>query len=257
MTDEAITKRRTSRTELRAIAAEAMQTFGTDAHERASVPAGIRSCMEELELGMIKSRDQLTLQERFIVWLSAACVLGQTEKLGVLAKGAQDAGLTKTQISEVFLQCVLYAGTPNVELAFKAANLGQVDSTGTDCSANFADLSATMRAKLHGDLQNKGYSDPSRKHMADLYEIAASYGYGVIWRRPGLDLRHRLFCAMAAMASLPVASASLNKFARTAISHGFTSPEIVEIVIQTAPFCGFPAAIGAMNTVSGAVADRN
>ncbi|MDJ1006202.1 MAG: carboxymuconolactone decarboxylase family protein [Paracoccaceae bacterium] len=228
-----------------------------DLHEiDAAVPGDVRRLISEYERGVIMVRDRLDLRSRFIVWLSAACVRGATHRLRGLTHQAVQSGLSRVEISELFLQCAIYAGFTKVESAFREAGLGEFALPADDIDADLAAISIDLRTQLHGDRGSSGYSDPDRAHMGELYDLAAEYGYGAIWSRPGLDLRGRLICALAAMTCEPRATQSLRKFAETLLDHGVAEAELSEIVIQTVPFIGFPAAFAAMNVVCDAIDAR-
>lgn len=44
------------------------------------------------------------------------------------------------------------------------------------------------------------------------------------------------------------------KFAQAALDNGFSREQVVEVVIQTAPYAGFPRALNALGALSAAVA---
>lgn len=63
---------------------------------------------------------------------------------------------------------------------------------------------------------------------------------GEIWSRPGLDRRTKSLTTIAALAALgrPLA---LELNIRMALNNGATRQEIVETLLQIAPYAGFPA----------------
>ncbi len=64
---------------------------------------------------------------------------------------------------------------------------------------------------------------------------------GEIWSRPGLDLRTRSLVTMATLVALGRGRA-LELNVRLALNNGATKREIVETLLQIAPYAGFPAA---------------
>ena len=63
---------------------------------------------------------------------------------------------------------------------------------------------------------------------------------GEIWSRPGMDLRTRSLVTIASLAALgrPLA---LELNIRMALNNGATKQDIIETMLQIAPYAGFPA----------------
>jgi 3-oxoadipate enol-lactonase / 4-carboxymuconolactone decarboxylase len=76
---------------------------------------------------------------------------------------------------------------------------------------------------------------------ADFQSLITRYAWGEIWTRPGLDRRMRSAVTITAL----VARGHENELAmhvRAALRNGLTPDEIKEILLQTAVYCGVPAA---------------
>ena len=69
-----------------------------------------------------------------------------------------------------------------------------------------------------------------------------------IWNRPDLDHRQRMICALAAFTAIGLQS-QLGKFALSALNTGLTRERIVEIIMQTGPYSGFPQALNALSAL--------
>ena len=82
-----------------------------------------------------------------------------------------------------------------------------------------------------------------------LYASAVRYGYGELWFRPGLVHRQRMLVAIASFTVLGL-DAQLRKFAQSAVNIGLPRNEIIEAVIQTAPYGGFPRALNGLTILS-------
>ncbi len=63
---------------------------------------------------------------------------------------------------------------------------------------------------------------------------------GEVWSRPGLDLRTKSLCTIAALAALGRPQ-GLELNLRMALNNGASREEIVETLLQIAPYAGFPA----------------
>lgn len=108
---------------------------------------------------------------------------------------------------------------------------------------------------LHGERGTQGYASPDNPTTGALYALATQYGYGELWLRPGLDRRERLLCALASFTALGLET-QLRKFSLSALRVGFSRQEVIEAVIQTAPYGGFPRALNALAVFGEAVAEN-
>jgi len=76
---------------------------------------------------------------------------------------------------------------------------------------------------------------------APFQDLITRYAWGEIWTRPGLDRRTRSCITLTAL----VAHGHLDELAmhvRAARNNGLTPDEIGEVLLQTAIYCGVPAA---------------
>jgi 4-carboxymuconolactone decarboxylase len=80
----------------------------------------------------------------------------------------------------------------------------------------------------------------------DFARMAIEFPLGDIYTRSGLDLRSREIAAISSLASLGNARPQLRNHIRAATTVGVTKAEIIEILMQTAVYAGFPAALNAM-----------
>ncbi len=65
------------------------------------------------------------------------------------------------------------------------------------------------------------------------------YCFGTIWSRPGLDLKVREFIVIAAAAAQDLPG-EVEMHVRGALNRGATREEIIETVVQCAPYIGLP-----------------
>lgn len=77
-----------------------------------------------------------------------------------------------------------------------------------------------------------------------LQEFVTEACWGGIWTRPGLDRRTRSLVNLAMLTALN-RSHELGVHVRGAVRNGCTRTEIQEVLLQTAVYCGFPAALEA------------
>ncbi|MFO1318817.1 MAG: 4-carboxymuconolactone decarboxylase [Burkholderiales bacterium] len=75
-----------------------------------------------------------------------------------------------------------------------------------------------------------------------LQEIVTQYAWGDIWNRPGLDRKTRSMLNLAMLTALGKPH-ELKLHVRGAVRNGLTKTQISEVLLQTAVYCGMPAAI--------------
>lgn len=75
-----------------------------------------------------------------------------------------------------------------------------------------------------------------------MQELVTQYAWGDVWNRPGLDRRTRSMLNLAMLTALNRPH-ELKLHVRGALSNGVTKDEIREVLMQTAIYCGVPAAI--------------
>lgn len=76
---------------------------------------------------------------------------------------------------------------------------------------------------------------------ADFQRFITRYAWGEIWARPGLDRRTRSCITLAMLVALNRPD-ELALHLRAATNNGVTRAEIRELLLQTAVYCGVPAA---------------
>ena len=77
-----------------------------------------------------------------------------------------------------------------------------------------------------------------------MQELVTSYCWGEIWNRPGLPPKTRSLLNLAMLTALNRPH-ELKLHVRGALNNGVTREEIMEVFLQTAIYCGVPAAIDA------------
>jgi 4-carboxymuconolactone decarboxylase len=75
----------------------------------------------------------------------------------------------------------------------------------------------------------------------DFQDLITRYAWGEIWARPGLDRRTRSCITIAMMVALNRPD-ELALHLRGALRNGVTVDELREVLLQTAVYCGVPAA---------------
>jgi len=84
------------------------------------------------------------------------------------------------------------------------------------------------------------------EHTRDFQDFITRYAWGEIWSRPGLDRRTRSCVTMTALVAIGRFD-ELAMHIRAARRNGLTPEEIAEVLLQTAVYCGVPAANSAFH----------
>jgi 3-oxoadipate enol-lactonase/4-carboxymuconolactone decarboxylase len=89
----------------------------------------------------------------------------------------------------------------------------------------------------HVDRSVAGTTDLTR----DFQELITDYAWGSVWTRPGLDRRSRSMITLTALVALGH-DEELALHLRAARRNGLSDDEIKEVLLQSAVYCGVPAA---------------
>lgn len=81
----------------------------------------MQDLVNEFCWGAVWGREGLTRKERSLVNLGMLTALGRIHEVETHVRGALNNGVTKDQISEVFLQTAIYCGVPAAIDSYRAA----------------------------------------------------------------------------------------------------------------------------------------
>jgi 4-carboxymuconolactone decarboxylase len=98
-----------------------------------------------------------------------------------------------------------------------------------------------VRREVLGDEHVDAAVERMSDFTADFQDLITRYAWGEIWERPGLDRRTRSAITLTAL----VARGQFDELAlhlRAALRNGLTREEIKEVLLQSAIYCGVPAA---------------
>ena len=98
-----------------------------------------------------------------------------------------------------------------------------------------------IRREVLGDEHVDAAIERTSEFTADFQDLITRYAWGEIWNRPGLDRRTRSAITLTAL----VAHNHLDELAmhiRAAKRNGLSDDEIKEVLLQSAIYCGVPAA---------------
>jgi len=111
------------------------------------------------------------------------------------------------------------------------------DRTDHECFDNGMAIRRAVLGDAHVDRAGASTTD----FTADFQNLITRYAWGDIWSRPGLERRMRSAVTITAL----IAHGHFEELAmhiRAALTNGLTQNEIKEIIMQSAIYCGVPAA---------------
>lgn len=104
----------------------------------------------------------------------------------------------------------------------------------------------------HVDRSLQNLSDFNREFQ----DLVTRYAWGEIWTRPGLPRQTRSLIAIAMLVALNRPE-ELRMHIRAAFNNGVTRDDIKEVLLQSAVYCGLPAANSAFHTAEEIIAEMN
>jgi len=102
------------------------------------------------------------------------------------------------------------------------------------------------RAVLGKEYVDKSISDAD-DFAQPLQELVTEYCWGSIWTRPGLPRKTRSLINLAMLTALNRPH-EVKLHLRGALNNGCSKEEIMEALLQTAIYCGVPAAVDSFRT---------
>jgi 4-carboxymuconolactone decarboxylase len=98
-----------------------------------------------------------------------------------------------------------------------------------------------VRREVLGDEHVDAAIERTTDFTRDFQDLITRYAWGEIWTRPGLDRKTRSCITLTALVALG-RDEELAMHVRAALRNGLTPEEIKEVLLQSAVYCGVPAA---------------
>jgi 4-carboxymuconolactone decarboxylase len=98
-----------------------------------------------------------------------------------------------------------------------------------------------VRREVLGDEHVDAAVERTSEFTADFQDLITRYAWGEIWARQGLDRRTRSAITLTALVALNRLD-ELAMHVRAAKRNGLSDDEIKEVLLQSAVYCGVPAA---------------
>jgi 4-carboxymuconolactone decarboxylase len=103
------------------------------------------------------------------------------------------------------------------------------------------DRGMKVRRQVLGDEHVDRAIGRTTEFTADFQDFITRYAWGEVWSRPGLDRKTRSCITLTTLVALGRLD-ELELHVRAAVRNGLTEREIGEVFLQSAVYCGVPAA---------------
>ena len=197
--------------------------------------------------GSIWSRPGLDIKYRAMATLTVSAVQLATTQVRVQVRNALNVGITPEEIIEMFMMVVFYGGVPAAYNALAVAKevfeergiqvtLPTTFDTSLEPEALY-EKGVAKHQELIPDVFGFHPTEPTQvEHELDV--LTQEYLWGAVWTRPGLDMKSRIVCALAARVVRGQYDIATRRLIEGALRFGFTQTEIMEIGMQLAFYIG-------------------
>ena len=216
--------------------------------------SGLRNFTGESIFGSVWARPGLDIRYRMLATLSVLTSLQRLAQFQTYVHSALNMGLGAEEIQEVPIHCSIYAGFPSavnsLELVHEAFRERGVEVPQTEVPEvsleEMEQRGRELREQLMGTQDRGGYANALTDLAPDMRVLTLQFGFGEIFFRPGLDLKSRVVCSTAALTALR-ADSQLRNFLQAGPRVGLSKEEVVEVLMQTGGYAGYPAALNAIS----------
>lgn len=140
------------------------------------------------------------------------------------------------------------------QAAFGRALVGFLVEGGTAHEGERYDLGMTMRRQVLGDEWVDRANARRTPFSAPFQNLITRYAWGEVWSRPGLDRATRSCMVLSMMIALGRWE-EFRLHVRAAFNNGLGVDEIQEVILQSAIYCGVPAANTAIHHAEAVFAE--
>lgn len=127
---------------------------------------------------------------------------------------------------------------------------------GDQTRKELAEIGLRNRREVLGDK----YVDKALNNITDfnrpLQELLNEYCWGACWGREGLTRKERSMIVLGILTALGK-SEEVATHVRGALNNGLTEPQIAEIFLQAAIYCGVPAAVDSFRAANPVINEHN
>lgn len=116
------------------------------------------------------------------------------------------------------------------------------------------DKGMVARRAVHGDAHVDRSLQNRNSFNEEFQDLITRYAWGEVWTRPGLSRPVRSLIVLATTVALN-RTEEFRLHVRSALNNGVTREEIKEVLLQTAIYCGVPAANSAFRNAQEVFAE--
>ena len=224
----------------------------------------------DFAFGEALARDGLDHKAKLLAIIAMLAASGnRTDALRLHLAGAIANGVTREEITELLIQLSVYRGFPSALNAFSIAQ--RVFARGVQLLP--LDIPAPLDTESRSDRLERGKALLAKSSAAsgdavvrsfddiapDLGRMIVEHSYGEVFSRDGIDLKTRELSACAALAAIGSATTEtpLRVHINAALNVGASRQEIIETLINLAPYSGYPATQQAIRIAVEEFAKRN
>lgn len=220
--------------------------------------------------GEALARDGLDHKAKLLAIIAMLAAAGnRADALRLHLAGAIANRVTRDEIVELLIQLSVYRGFPSALNALSVAQ--SVLALGVQTLQ--VDIPAPANAESRSDRLERGSALLAKSSAAsgdavvrsfddiapDLGRMVVEHSYGEVFSRGGIDLKTRELSVCAALAAVGSATTEtpLRVHINAALNVGASREEIVETLVNLAPYCGYPTTQRAIRIAGEEFAKRN
>jgi len=197
--------------------------------------------------GSIWNRPGLDLKYRVMATLTVAAIQLTAPQVRAQVRNALNVGITPEEIIEVCMMVAFYGGIPAAYGALAVTKevfeergmqvtLPETFDPSVEPDALY-ERGIAKHQELMPDVFGYHPTEPTQvEHELDV--LMQEYLWGAIWTRPGLDMKSRLVCALAARVVKGQFDLSVRRMIEGALRCGLAKVEIMEIGMQLVFYVG-------------------
>jgi len=197
--------------------------------------------------GSIWTRPGLDIKYRAIATLTVAAIQLATQQVRSNVRNALNMGVKPEEIIEIFMMAAFYGGIPASYNALTVTKevfeerglhvtLPETYDTALTPEALY-EQGVARHQEIIPDVFGYHQTEPTPvEHELDV--LMHEYLWGAVWTRPGLDMKSRIVCNLAALVVKGQYDLSTRRMIEGALRYGFKRTEIMEIGMQLAFYVG-------------------
>jgi 4-carboxymuconolactone decarboxylase len=200
---------------------------------------------QDLLLGDVWKRPDLSLRDRSIVTVAVLIARNQPMELPYYLSGALDNGVKPGEISEIITHLAFYSGWPN---AMAAVNVAKTVFLERHIGADQLPSAKVDLLPLDKDAEDKrvkAVDENFGKVAPGVVKYTTEALFRDLWLRPGLTPRDRSMVTVTALVASGQ-TAQITYHLNRAMDNGLTEKQAGEMLTQLAFYAGWPNVFSAM-----------